>query len=47
MSGRPAIARPLADGFFAATLGENDPAIAAAIAHELGRQQDQIELIAS
>jgi len=47
MSGRPAIARPLADGFFAATLAEGDPEIAAAIAHELGRQQDQIELIAS
>ena len=47
MSGRPAIARPLADGFFAATLAEGDPEIAAAVAHELGRQQDQIELIAS
>jgi glycine hydroxymethyltransferase len=47
MSGRPAIARPLADGFFAATLAEGDPEVAAAIAHELGRQQDQIELIAS
>ncbi len=47
MSGRPAIARPLADGFFAAALAESDPEIAAAIAHELGRQQDQIELIAS
>ena len=47
MSGRTAIARPLADGFFAATLAEGDPEIAAAVAHELGRQQDQIELIAS
>src|SRR5260221_4210833 len=30
MSGRPAIARPLADGFFAATLAEGDPEVAAA-----------------
>src|SRR6184192_3064907 len=34
-------------GFFSADLARADPAIAAAIAHELGRQQDQIELIAS
>ncbi|MGE3989238.1 serine hydroxymethyltransferase [Pseudorhodoplanes sp.] len=32
---------------FAATLSESDPEIAAAIANELGRQRDEIELIAS
>lgn len=35
------------DAFFADTLSERDPAMAEAIAKELGRQQDQIELIAS
>ncbi|MGJ3648555.1 serine hydroxymethyltransferase [Sphingomonas sp. GlSt437] len=34
-------------GFFTATLAETDPDIAEAIAHELKRQQDKIELIAS
>jgi glycine hydroxymethyltransferase len=34
-------------GFFTAGLGSADPAVAKAIADELGRQQDQIELIAS
>jgi glycine hydroxymethyltransferase len=38
---------PPAAGFFRATLGEADPAIAAAAAQELARQQDGIELIAS
>ena len=33
--------------FFSATLAETDPEIAAAIQDELGRQQDQIEMIAS
>ncbi len=33
--------------FFSASLAEADPEIAAAIGHELGRQQDGIELIAS
>jgi glycine hydroxymethyltransferase len=33
--------------FFAAPLGETDPELAAAIGHELERQQDGIELIAS
>ena len=47
MSGTTAAAESQADGFFAATLAEGDPEVAAAIAHELGRQQDQIELIAS
>ena len=35
------------NGFFSATLRESDPEIAAAIEHELIRQQDQIEMIAS
>ncbi|MFZ4410235.1 MAG: serine hydroxymethyltransferase, partial [Paracraurococcus sp.] len=33
--------------FFAASLAEADPDLAASISHELGRQQDGIELIAS
>src|SRR5271157_4620831 len=33
--------------FFAAPLSETDPELAAAVAHELDRQQDGIELIAS
>ena len=36
-----------ADPFFTATLGESDPEIADAIGLELGRQRDEIELIAS
>ena len=41
-------AHDIADsGFFTATLAESDPDIAAAIGHELKRQQDKIELIAS
>jgi glycine hydroxymethyltransferase len=35
------------EGFFSATLGESDPEIADAIGLELGRQRDEIELIAS
>ncbi|MEL6298605.1 MAG: serine hydroxymethyltransferase [Pseudomonadota bacterium] len=38
---------PLADGFFTQSLAESDPAMAEAIAKELGRQQHEIELIAS
>jgi glycine hydroxymethyltransferase len=38
---------PLDQGFFASTLAQRDPAIAAAIQAELGRQQGEIELIAS
>ncbi len=34
-------------GFFSAPLEDSDPALAAAIGHELVRQQDQIEMIAS
>jgi glycine hydroxymethyltransferase len=33
--------------FFSATVGERDPEVAGAIARELGRQRDEIELIAS
>jgi glycine hydroxymethyltransferase len=36
-----------APGFFTATLAETDPEIAGAIKNELGRQQHEIELIAS
>jgi glycine hydroxymethyltransferase len=35
------------DSFFAASLADTDPELAAAIGHELRRQQEQIELIAS
>jgi len=35
------------EGFFSATLADSDPEIAAAIKHELTRQRDEIELIAS
>ncbi len=37
----------VAPGFFTATLAQSDPEIADAIAKELGRQQHEIELIAS
>jgi glycine hydroxymethyltransferase len=36
-----------ATAFFAETLGQRDPEIASAVAKELGRQRDEIELIAS
>ncbi len=36
-----------APGFFTASLAESDPEIAAAVADELGRQQHEVELIAS
>lgn len=35
------------DGFFSAPLKDTDPEVAAALGHELVRQQDQIEMIAS
>ena len=35
------------EDFFSATLGESDPEIAEAIRFELGRQRNEIELIAS
>ncbi len=44
MSAQPS-ARP--DGFFSTDLAQRDPEIAAVIGRELGRQQEQIELIAS
>jgi glycine hydroxymethyltransferase len=40
-------AKTQASSMFSATLAEADPEIAAAIASELGRQRDEIELIAS
>jgi glycine hydroxymethyltransferase len=49
MSSSPALAandiRP--DGFFTRGVAQSDPAVAAAIGHELKREQNQIELIAS
>src|SRR5215470_1857927 len=48
MSARDTAAAPHANhALFAVPLAERDPEIALAIADELGRQQDQIELIAS
>ena len=40
-------AKTQANSMFSASLAETDPEIADAIAHELGRQRDEIELIAS
>ena len=40
-------AKTVADSLFTATLAETDPEIAHAIRLELGRQRDEIELIAS
>ena len=37
----------ISDQFFSASLADSDPAIAKVVGRELGRQQDQIELIAS
>ena len=42
MSAQPS-ARP--DSFFSADLAQRDPEIAAVIGRELGRQQEQIELL--
>ncbi|AJP73863.1 serine hydroxymethyltransferase [Sphingomonas hengshuiensis] len=47
MSTNPQSAGLQPDGFFTRGLAETDPAIAAGIAHELDREQHQIELIAS
>jgi glycine hydroxymethyltransferase len=47
MSASEPSARAQVSSFFSATLAETDPAIADAIARELGRQRDEIELIAS
>jgi glycine hydroxymethyltransferase len=38
---------PATDGFFSASLAESDPEVAEAVGLELGRQRDEIELIAS
>ncbi|NVJ93714.1 MAG: serine hydroxymethyltransferase, partial [Methylocystaceae bacterium] len=35
------------DNFFTASLADSDPEVYASVRKELGRQQDQIELIAS
>ncbi len=43
----PHSAKVADEGFFAASLAESDPEIADAIGRELGRQRDEIELIAS
>ena len=40
-------ALPSSNSFFSAGLADADPELAAAVGHELRRQQDQIELIAS
>jgi glycine hydroxymethyltransferase len=40
-------ASAIEEGFFSAVLGDSDPEIADAIGRELGRQRDEIELIAS
>src|ERR1700723_3329625 len=40
-------AKPADEGLFSASLADSDPEIADAIALELGRQRDEIELIAS
>jgi glycine hydroxymethyltransferase len=45
-SAKPAV-KPLFPGFFSEALAKSDPKIAKAIAAELGRQQHEIELIAS
>jgi glycine hydroxymethyltransferase len=47
MSLTDAIGRAAPDAFFAAGLAETDPEIADVIGRELGRQRDEIELIAS
>jgi glycine hydroxymethyltransferase len=47
MSHAPSARPSAASGFFLAGLADSDPSIAAAIRGELGREQDQIELIAS
>ena len=39
--------KPRDDDFFSATVAESDPEVADLINHELNRQRDDIELIAS
>src|SRR3712207_8482556 len=47
MSASEAAHQHLSNSFFSASLADADPEIARAIALELGRQRDEIELIAS
>ncbi len=47
MSQSAANSAQVPNSFFAASLAEADPEVAAAVAQELGRQRDEIELIAS
>ena len=47
MSATEAVRAGKEDAFFSATLAQSDPEIADVIAKELGRQRDEIELIAS
>src|SRR3954465_14856076 len=47
MSASEAVQPHLSNSFFSASLADADPEIARAIALELGRQRDEIELIAS
>jgi len=47
MSATESTAKPNADSLFTAGLAETDPEIAKAVGLELGRQRDEIELIAS
>ena len=47
MSATQAAKRPFSDSFFSADLAGADPEIARAIELELGRQREEIELIAS
>ncbi len=47
MSTKSASAQAFTDRFFGATLADSDPELFGAVGQELGRQQNQIELIAS
>ena len=47
MVSAPVSSRAVAAGFFSNSLAAADPQLAAAVEHEVGRQQSQIELIAS
>src|SRR6218665_43949 len=47
MSTNPATLGAQPDGYFTRSLAEADPAVFAGVRHELDRQQNQIELIAS
>jgi glycine hydroxymethyltransferase len=47
LGGKPSTGKPVSPGFFTDDLAEADRSLAAAIRRELGRQQHEIELIAS